>query len=140
MDRLTKEQRSRNMSRIKSRDTSIEKTVRQYLTQRGYRYRIHFDAPGHPDIAFPRFKIAIFINGCFWHNHGCALSSIPKSNVSYWQEKLARNSRRDEDNMKKLILLGWNVEIIWECQLKISPEQELKRTSERLRVLMMKSA
>jgi len=114
------EQRSKNMAAIKSRDTKPEILTRRLLHALGYRFRLHLkDLPGCPDVVLPKYKTVIFINGCFWHQHnGCKFSSMPKSNQDYWQKKLNNNTIRDEINIAKLITLGWNVIVVWECETK----------------------
>lgn len=120
MDNLTREQRSRCMSRIKSKDTQPEKSVRKILTKLGWRYRLHVDKlPGKPDIVFSKIKTLIFINGCFWHQHkGCTRQSMPKANLNYWTKKLKRNIEKQKEDIKTLRKLAWKVFIIWECQTK----------------------
>jgi len=115
---LTKEQRSWCMSRIRSKNTKPELVVRRVLTKMGYRYRLHVDKlPGKPDIAIAKGKIAIFINGCFWHQHkGCRRQSLPKTNIEYWHKKLERNVRKQKEDIKTLGKLGWNPVKVWECQ------------------------
>ena len=105
------------MSRIKGKDTSLEIRVRSYLYSKGYRYRIHYNIAGKPDIVFPSKKVAIFINGCFWHMHGCKLSSIPSTRHEFWFGKLSTNKRRDETNYEKLKDENWKVIVVWECEL-----------------------
>lgn len=119
MDFLTKQQRSRLMALVRRRDTKPELTVRRYLFSLGYRFRVNPKGlPGTPDIAFTRLKKAIFVHGCFWHQHrGCKLARIPKSNRSYWEPKLARNKARDAENKRSLRRLGWGYLVLWECQL-----------------------
>lgn len=119
MDNLTKEQRHLNMSHIRSKNTSIEIKVRKYLFSKGFRYRINVKTlPGKPDIVLKKYNTVIFINGCFWHRHGCRLSTMPKTNQEYWIKKFETNVSNDEENYKKLRNEGWNVEILWECELK----------------------
>lgn len=120
MDCLTPEQRRRNMSAIKGRDTKPEILLRKLLHSLGYRFRIQRkDLPGRPDIVLPRYKAAIFVNGCFWHRHaGCKLASTPSTNSEFWQKKFAANVERDARNYAALKELGWNVLIIWECEVK----------------------
>lgn len=119
MDNLTKEQRHLNMSHIRSKNTSIEVKVRKYLFSKGFRYRINVKTlPGKPDIVLKKYNTVIFINGCFWHRHGCRLSTMPKTNQEYWIKKFETNVSNDEENYKKLRNEGWNVEILWECELK----------------------
>lgn len=113
-------QRSVLMSRIRSKNTKPEVTVRRMLHARGLRFRLHRrDLPGKPDIVLPRHRLAILIHGCFWHQHdGCRLASKPKSRVEYWTPKLAGNVRRDLEAQAALRALGWRVEIIWECEVR----------------------
>jgi DNA mismatch endonuclease (patch repair protein) len=120
VDTLTKEHRSWNMSRIKSRDTNPEKTVRSLLHNLGYRFRIHRkDLPGKPDIVLPRYKTVIFVHGCFWHRHkGCKYAYTPKSRIDFWQKKFAENQQRDKRAKQQLQKLEWRVVTIWECETK----------------------
>ncbi|QSZ27620.1 DNA mismatch endonuclease Vsr [Aceticella autotrophica] len=120
MDNHSKEIRSYNMSQIKSKDNKLELLVRKYLFSKGFRYRKNAkNLPGSPDIVLPKYKTVIFINGCFWHMHeGCQYSVKPKSNEEYWSEKLLRNKERDNKNQELLRRMGWNVIIVWECELK----------------------
>lgn len=120
MDPLSPEQRKFTMSRVRAKDTSAEMRVRRLIHKLGYRYRLHgSDLPGNPDIIFRARNKAIFINGCFWHGHDCrAGRNRPKSNESYWFPKLERNKARDAANHAKLKQLGWELLILWECQLK----------------------
>lgn len=119
MDDKTPEQRSINMSHIRSINTKPEEVVRKYLFAKGFRYRKN-DAryPGKPDLVLPKYHTIIFINGCFWHHHGCSRSSLPKSNQDYWIPKIQRNVERDQQNIKALEDAGWQVIVIWECELK----------------------
>ena len=119
-DTLTKEQRSSCMSRIRGKNTRPEIAVRHILTKLGLRYRLHVNKlPGKPDVVLLRQKIAIFVNGCFWHQHeGCKRRFIPKSNVSFWEDKLTRNINRQKLDISNLQDLGWNVLVIWECETK----------------------
>ena len=118
-DRFSEEQRSYVMSRIKSKDTKPEMILRKSLHHLGFRYRLHSsDLPGKPDMIFPKFRICIFVHGCFWHRHeGCPRSTMPKTNTLFWQEKFHRNKNRDIENVIRLFDLGWRVEIVWECEL-----------------------
>lgn len=120
MDKLTPERRSVNMSRIRSRDTSPELTVRRMVHSIGFRFRLHVPTlPGKPDLVFPRLNKIIEVRGCFWHQHkGCIDSHIPKSRVEYWRPKLTRNKRRDKETEKRLRAAGWDVLTLWECELK----------------------
>lgn len=119
MSESTKQQRSRMMAAVKCKDTSPELHIRKALFSKGLRYRLHGkDLPGKPDLVFPKYKAVIFINGCFWHNHDCALGKMPVTNQSFWQNKLVANRLRDEENIPKIQKLGWKVKVIWLCELK----------------------
>ena len=125
-DVLTPEQRRYNMSRIRSQNTKPEELVRKYLFSQGFRYRKN-DArlPGKPDIVLPKYKTVIFVNGCFWHGHnGCRYFIWPKSNEEFWKNKIESNISRDDMNFNLLRQLGWNVIIIWECELKKAVRQK----------------
>ena len=132
MDRLSLDQRSRNMSRIRSSETNPEIQVRQILRELGYvGYRLHRrDLPGRPDIVFVGRKLAIQVHGCFWHSHTCAEGRRrPKSNLAYWEPKLDGNKNRDRRNAALLRGAGWKLLVIWDCQLskRKSVTQRLKK-------------
>ena len=120
MDRLSKEQRHRNMAAIHNKDTKPEVMVRKFLFSRGFRYRLnHPQMPGKPDIVLRKYKTCIFINGCFWHGHdGCKYFVMPKTRTEFWQAKIERNKERDSENQQQLTSMGWHCITIWECQLK----------------------
>lgn len=116
-DNLTPEQRRKTMSAIKSQDTKAELALRRRLWAKGFRYRIHYSIEGRPDIAFPSKKIAVFVDGCFWHK--CPeCFSCPKSNESYWIPKLDRNAERAEEVNASLESEGWRVLRFFECRIK----------------------
>ena len=108
------------MAAIKSKNTKPELTIRKNLYELGFRYRIHNkNIPGKPDISNVSKKIAIFVNGCFWHYHkNCKYSRLPKTRKEWWGKKLKQNRERDKKNYLKLKLDGWNVIVIWECDIK----------------------
>jgi DNA mismatch endonuclease (patch repair protein) len=118
MDNHTQAQRAYNMSRVKNKNTSSEIIVRKWLWVNGYRYRLHYNLPGKPDIVFPCRRKAIFINGCFWHKHNCKYFSYPATNADFWINKINSNVLRDQDNHRKLRELGWEILVIWTCELK----------------------
>jgi DNA mismatch endonuclease (patch repair protein) len=127
MDCFTPAQRSKVMSRIKSKNTAPELIVRRMLTDLGLRYRLHTGAlPGKPDIANCRHKWAIFVHGCFWHGHRCRRGARPTSNKRFWNSKLSRNIERDKENQRKLRAGGWKVVVIWQCELSF-PHRVAKR-------------
>ena len=107
------------MSRVHSTNTTPERVVRNELWHRGYRYRLNDKRlPGKPDLVLPKYRAVIFINGCFWHGHrGCPKYTVPKTNESFWREKVARNIARDELNAQRLDTLAWTVITVWECEL-----------------------
>ena len=118
-DHLTPVKRSWNMSRIRSKNTKPELIVRKVLHNSGIRYRLHAkDLPGKPDLSNKRRKFAIFVNGCFWHQHkGCKRASIPKSNTDYWIPKLEKNVNRLRENLETLDTMGYRTAVIWECEV-----------------------
>ena len=131
MDDKTPEQRSINMSHIRSKDTKPEEIVRKYLFARGFRYRKNDTRyPGKPDLVLPKYHTVIFINGCFWHQHGCSRSTLPKTNQDYWIPKIQRNVERDRQNIKALEDAGWKVIVIWECELKKKTLEETMNSVE----------
>jgi len=126
-DTLTPAQRHKVMSHIRGRDTGPEMVVRRWLYSHGFRYRVNVaKLPGKPDIVLRKYNTIIFVNGCFWHGHeGCTMASKPKTNPEFWAEKIARNKRRDAEVYGLLIARGYEVVIIWECELR----DEQKRSS-----------
>ncbi len=116
--------RSAVMRQVRSKDTKPEMIVRRMLHKLGYRYRLHpGDLPGRPDIIFRGKRKAIFVHGCFWHQHqGCSASDRPSSNTTYWRAKLDRNVARDAANLSNLKDAGWNILVIWECKIKNAVE------------------
>jgi DNA mismatch endonuclease, patch repair protein len=118
MDKLSQERRSSNMRAIRSKGMKPELLVRRLVYSLGFRYRLHLrDLPGKPDLVFIGLRKAIFVHGCFWHQHsGCREGRMPKSNLAYWQPKLARNLERDRASIEALNSLRWSTLVIWECQ------------------------
>ena len=118
-DKLTSEQRSYLMSRVKGKNTKPEKLVRSLLHGMGYRFRLYCkDLPGSPDIVLPRHKKVILVHGCFWHGHpGCKKAARPKSNQTYWNTKLDENIARDTRVRSDLRSLGWQVLVTWQCEI-----------------------
>ena len=126
MDKLSPEQRHKNMAAIRDKNTKPEMIVRCGLWSRGFRYRLnHRGLPGHPDIVLRKYRTCIFVNGCFWHGHqGCKYFVWPENNAEFWKEKINANMERDQRKEKNLTDLGWQVIIIWECQLKAKNRDE----------------
>jgi DNA mismatch endonuclease (patch repair protein) len=119
VDTLTPEERGRRMALIRSSNTKPEMRVRKLLWGMGFRYRLHAtDLPGKPDIVFRGRKKAILVHGCFWHLHGCAFARMPKSRQDFWSPKLQGNKIRDAQKLGALIGSGWDVLVVWECEMK----------------------
>lgn len=118
MDVMTKEERSKRMSLIRSKGTKPELLVRRLVHRLGYRYRLHRkDLPGRPDMVFPSRKKIIFVHGCFWHGHECKVGHIPKSRLDYWVQKITGNYERDKLTLRRLRGMRWKCLVLWECQL-----------------------
>lgn len=108
--------RSRMMAGIQSKNTKPETIIRKGLHARGFRYSLHPKRiPGKPDIVLPKWRVVVFVHGCFWHKHGCRLSKIPSSNTAFWETKLTANHRRDERVKQELAAAGWRTAVVWEC-------------------------
>ncbi len=127
-DRLSKERRSWNMSRIRAAHTLPELRVRSLLHRMGYRFRVHRkDLPGSPDIVLPKHRTVVFVHGCFWHRHAeCRFAYTPKSRIAFWTSKFTDNVVRDRRNVRRLIAMGWRVVTVWECQ--VANEERLRRS------------
>ena len=122
---------SSRMKRVKQRDTAPELAVRRLLFSKGYRYRIHGKGlPGRPDVVFPGRRKAIFVHGCFWHDHrGCRRATLPKTRTVYWRDKIQKNKDRDARAIMALQKLGWRVDVVWECEVGNPVELERRLTS-----------
>ena len=118
------------MAAVKGRDTGLEMRVRRWLHAEGYRYRVHRrDLPGSPDVVFPGRHKAVFLHGCFWHAHGCPSGRMPQTRTDFWIPKLERNRARDAAAEAALRGAGWDVAVIWECDVK----KEWEKTAAALR-------
>jgi len=130
VDTLTPEERSAHMRKIRGKDTKPEMVVRRMVHGLGYRYRLHKKGlPGSPDLAFSSRRKAIFVHGCFWHAHpdpGCPIAKTPKSRVDFWEAKFARNRERDQRKKAELEELGYDVLVVWECELRRNPPEAIK--------------
>ena len=155
MDKLSQEQRHKNMAAIRGKDTKPEMIVRKGLWSRGFRYRLNSPRlPGHPDLVLKKYRTCIFVNGCFWHGHGVTLSQveslefsvensecckIPHTRREFWVAKIKRNQERDIETQKRLAEMGWHCITIWECELKPSKrEQTLKSLAFTLNKIWLK--
>ncbi|PND08454.1 very short patch repair endonuclease [Akkermansia muciniphila] len=117
-DIFSQTKRSDIMSKISNKDTKPEILVRKFLFSQGFRYRINVRTlPGKPDIVLPKYKIAIFVHGCFWHGHDCKKGKLPSSNIDFWKNKILKNKLRDNENQAQLALLSWKVIVIWQCEI-----------------------
>ncbi len=138
MDNLSKQERSVMMSKIRSNNTKPEILLRKALFVKGFRYRINDKRlQGKPDIVLPKYRTVIFVHGCFWHNHkNCKRAHLPKSNIEYWKNKLKTNEERDAKNQEILKKSGWNIIVVWECEIKTQEkiEQVITNLIEKLRI------
>ena len=117
-DIFSEEQRSYVMSRVGSKNTKPELIVRSYLHGLGFRFKIHEkNLPGRPDIVLPKHRCVVFVNGCFWHRHGCKKTSTPKTNLNFWEDKFEKTIKRDKLNYKFLVDNKWEVIVLWECKI-----------------------
>ncbi len=136
-DTISKERRSENMRRIRSKGMKPEMLVRKLSHALGYRHRLHRkELSGKPDLVYPGRRKAIFVHGCFWHQHqdpGCKIARKPKSNLGYWEPKLERNVRRDVKNEEELRAAGWEVMTVWECQAREAQKLGSEKLAVRLR-------
>ena len=134
MDIWSKDKRSACMSKIRSKDTKPELALRKALFAKGFRYRVNDrKLPGKPDIVLPKHKTVIFLHGCFWHKHeGCKYAYSPKTNTAFWVDKITSNRERDKINTKKLAALGWNVLIVWECEIRHTYKHDITPVVDRV--------
>jgi DNA mismatch endonuclease, patch repair protein len=134
-DTISAERRSWNMSRITGRNTKPEIHLRSLLHRAGFRFRLHSkDLPGKPDIVLPKYRIAIFVHGCFWHRHpSCRNATMPSTRTEFWAAKFEGNVERDARNIVALEEAGWTVITVWECDLKSDPQAVVSRLSDVIR-------
>lgn len=126
------------MAKIKYKDTKPELVVRHFLHSKGLRYRKHYDVTGKPDVVFVKDRIAIFVHGCFWHQHGCKYTTQPKTNTAFWESKLESNVKRDKQIISELKKKGWKIVIVWECSLKERKNEALNSIYKK--ILKMRSS
>lgn len=134
-DHLTKDKRSWNMSRIRSRHTKPELIIRSLLHRAGFRFRINYrKLPGSPDIVLPKYRTVVFVHGCFWHRHqNCSRATTPGTNEEYWQKKFERNIARDNKKGDELERLNWRVIVVWECEILKDPVSVSESIIEQMR-------
>ena len=119
------------MAAIRNKDTKLEKFVRSHVHAAGFRFRLHRrDLPGRPDLVFPRYRLTVFVNGCFWHGHGCSQAHRPRKNAEYWQQKIEGNVMRDQRNARSLDTIGWEVFSVWGCTVEGDTARLLRRLGE----------
>lgn len=135
VDVLTPEQRRRNMSQIRRKNTRPEKVLRSLLHRAGFRFRLHCkELPGSPDIVLPKYAAVVFVNGCFWHRHkDCRFSTVPATRTEFWLKKFADNVERDRQHANALRRGGWKVVVVWECELRKDAELVLRRVTKTLK-------
>lgn len=105
------------MSRVRNRNTQQELLVRSLLHRLGFRFRLHRkNLPGSPDIVLPKYHVAIFVHGCFWHGHACPRGKLPSTNRPFWQTKITANIERDRQAGRLLQAAGWRVIVVWGCE------------------------
>lgn len=131
-DTFSPAERSAIMAKVPATGSAPEMKVRRAVHRAGFRYRLHqADLPGKPDLVFPRFRLVVFVHGCFWHWHGCKRSRMPEANRDYWTRKIARNVERDTRNLAALGERGWESRVIWECELNVGIAALLADLQER---------
>jgi len=129
-DVVDKATRSRMMAGIRGRDTQPERIVRSRLHHLGFRFRLHSTAvPGCPDLVLPKYRAAIFVHGCFWHGHDCALFKWPATRRAFWRQKINANRRRDHEVQSKLREAGWRQLTVWECAIRGGGEKAILRAT-----------
>lgn len=142
-DIMSSAERSQRMASVRQSGTAPELALRKALHALGFRFRVNArHLPGRPDIVLPKYGVALFVHGCFWHGHRCAAGRAPATNRNYWIDKLAANRRRDQRNTAALRELGWHVWVAWECELKTqsSVERTAKRLADRIGRLQASAA
>lgn len=131
-DIVDRKTRSRMMAGIRGKDTGPEVAIRRCLFARGFRYRLHVRSlPGRPDMVLAKFRVAIFVHGCFWHGHGCRLFRMPASNRQFWAGKIRTNRTRDRKALRTLARDGWRTLVIWECAVRGNGADAMERVCAR---------
>lgn len=132
MDVYSKAKRAEIMAKVGGKNTKPELYVRSALHKAGYRFRLHRkDLSGRPDLILPKYRLAVFVHGCFWHGHDCKRAKLPTDNREFWAGKIQRNMSRDRESIKTLQTQGWTVRIIWQCELRPAVERLIDELSER---------
>lgn len=140
MDVLTRDQRSKNMRNIRGKNTKPEVLLRSALHSCGFRFRLHVSAlPGSPDVVLSKYRVAIFMHGCFWHGHSCPRFKTPTTRADFWIKKIKNNQIRDKNSIIDLIALGWRVVIVWECALLGRGRREMDEVVDALRSFFLQT-
>jgi len=134
-DVFSKKKRSEIMSRVRSKNTKPELFLRSSLHKLGFRFRIHASSlPGKPDMAFKKYGVALFVNGCFWHGHGrCRKAALPATRRAFWRKKIETNKMRDRRAHRKLKRMGWRVIVVWECRLMKKKEELVRAVADEIK-------
>lgn len=134
-EKISSATRSRMMAGIRGANTKPEMQIRSGLHAAGFRFRLHARGlPGKPDVVLPKWKVAVFVHGCFWHGHaGCAYFQLPKTRIGFWTDKIAANAARDTRAIDALRAAGWRVAVVWECALRSAPEQAIEELAQFIR-------
>lgn len=128
MDTVDKKTRSKIMASVKQRDTGPEMLLRKELHRLGFRYRLHDrKLPGSPDIVLKKHRAVIFVHGCFWHRHGCKLSTSPSTQKEFWQNKFEQNAKRDKKKYEELLKMGWRILVVWQCAIKATTIESISK-------------
>ena len=140
IDRYPPEKRSEIMSQIRGKNTTPELVIRKYLFSRGFRYRVNDDRyPGKPDVVLSKYETVIFVHGCFWHGHeNCKASKLPETRKEFWKKKISGNMERDQRNIRELERQGWNVIVVWECEIKNKVKREKDFGNSLMKLFSMK--
>ncbi|CAA6800907.1 MAG: Very-short-patch mismatch repair endonuclease (G-T specific) [uncultured Thiotrichaceae bacterium] len=138
VDIVSKKKRSEMMSGIKSKDTKPEILIRKALFARGFRYRIHDKKlPGKPDLVLAKYRVVIFVHGCFWHGHDCHLFKVPQTRTEFWLKKINSNKVRDQDVIQQLLACGWRVLVVWECSIRGKYSMNIHQLVDRIEEWML---
>lgn len=134
MDIVDTASRAKMMAGIKSKDTKPELTVRRYLHARGFRYKLHARGlPGSPDLVLPKYRVVVFVHGCFWHRHSnCRYTTNPQTNIERWTKKFESNVLRDKRTLDSIARLGWTAIIVWECEVRQNADSRLATLAEEI--------
>ncbi len=124
------------MAAVKGKNTKPERIVRSAVFAQGFRYRLHVrELPGSPDLVFRRYRVAVFVNGCFWHGHACPRGKRPESNRDFWNRKINSNIERDRKATSALRKMKWTVHVVWACRIEAGTKNLIRSLRTRQRRL-----